>query len=136
MNNWFLHSLYVKLMRAVTSSSLATVACKTPAKKKHMVQYKSQTEFVVSMDTFHWSLHLVAMVSALQLKMVILQVSLVFKCYVYTPSLILTWILKVTETLPYLNYVLKEVKGEAIADPCGQTHTFLLLRTICVANSN
>ncbi len=67
-------------MRAVTSSSLATVACKTPAKKIHMVQNKSQTEFVVSMDTFHWSLHLVAMVSALQLKMVILQVSLVFEC--------------------------------------------------------
>lgn len=131
-----MHSLYLKLMRAVTSSSLATVACKTPAKKIHMVQSKSQAEFVVSMDTFHWSLHLVAMVSALQLKMVIFQVSLVFKCYVYTPSLILTGILKVTETFPYFSYVLKEVKGEEISDPCGQTHTFLLLGTICLANSN
>lgn len=50
-------------MRAVTSSSLTTVACKTPAKKIHMVQNKSQGEFVVSMDTFHWTFHLVAMVN-------------------------------------------------------------------------
>lgn len=118
-----MHSLYVKLMRAVTSSSLAKVACKAPAKKIHMVPNKSQTEFVVSMDTFHWTLHLVAMVTALQLKMVIFQVSLVFKCYVYTMPLILSGILKVTETVPYFNYVLKEVKGEQISDPCGRTHS-------------
>jgi len=55
-----MHLLYEKLIRAVTSSSLTTVACKTPAKKIHnMVQNKSQREFLVSMDTFH----LVAMVN-------------------------------------------------------------------------
>lgn len=111
-------------MRAVTSSSFAKVACKTPAKKIHMVQDKSQREFVVSMDTFHWTLHLVAMVTALQLKIIIFQVSLVFKCDVYTQSLILSGILKVTETLPYCNYALKEVKGEQISNPCKQTHLF------------
>lgn len=111
-------------MRAVTSSSFAKVACKTPAKKIHMLQNRSQREFVVSMDTFHWTLHFVVMVTALQLKSVIFQVSLVFKWDVYTMSLIFSGILKVTETLPYCNYVLKEVKGERVSDPCKQTHTY------------
>lgn len=65
-----------------------------------MVQDKSQREFVVSMDTFHWTLHLVAMVTALQLKIVIFQVSLVFKCDVYTKSLILSGILAILQLCP------------------------------------
>lgn len=108
------------------SSSFTTVACKTPAKKIHMVQDKSQTEFVVAMDTcFHWTLHLVSMATAMYLK----KLPGVFgiKDVMFTPYcwlLLVCSVHKITEVLPYFNCVLKEVNDDQISDPCGQTHTY------------
>lgn len=100
-------------MRAVMSSSFATAACTTPAKKIHTVEDKSQTEFVVTMDTcFHWTLHLVSMATACT-RCLYSRCLWYSGCDVYTPQLIIISrsVQKVIEVLPYFS-VLKEVSGD------------------------